>query len=151
MSIKQWLVSLATFVTLAFLPLTAALAESSPVGSWRTYDLSRTPRSIVQIYSSGNQLQGQIVKILPTKGGTPKDLCTACKGSAQNKPKQGMVIIWGLTKEGDKWVNGTILDTDSGKTYRCQVSTSPDGRTLYLHAYVGTPLFGKTVNWERAR
>lgn len=151
MSIKQWLVSFAALVTLTFLPLTTALAEGSPVGSWRTYDLSRTPRSIVKIYPSGNQLQGQIIKILPTKGATPKDLCTACKGSAQNKPKLGMVIIWGLTKEGDKWVNGTILDTDSGKTYRCQVSTSPDGRTLYLHAYVGTPLFGKTVNWERAR
>lgn len=122
----------------------------TPLGLWRTYDLDGIARSIVRFYMAGNKLQAQIVKILPTKGQKPTDLCTACPPPRKNKPKAGMVIVWGLSKQADgTWSGGNVLDTDSGSTYRCQLDVSPDNRILHFHAYVAIPLLGKTVDWVR--
>ena len=149
---------MAWIISLWFLTLTvvnsAPMERTSgptPIGLWRTYDLDGVARSVVRFYQSGSSLQAQIVKILPSKGQKATDVCSACSGSQKNKRRLGMVIVWGLKKQGDMWVNGTVLDTDSGKTYRCQVSVSPDNRTLHFKAYVAVPVLGKTINWSRVR
>ncbi|WP_437635378.1 DUF2147 domain-containing protein [Sorangium sp. So ce854] len=43
---------------------------------------------------------------------------------------------------------GTILDPDSGDTYRC-TSKIVDGNTLDVRGYVGISLFGRTQQWKR--
>lgn len=146
--------NLVIYFVIASLPLFTGVlyAESpTPVGLWQSHDLQGIPRSIVKFSVINNQLQGRIVKLLLTKGQKPSDVCTQCPEPWRNKPKQGMVIIWGLKNKEGVWHSGKVLDTDSGKIYNCQVSVSPDNRTLYLHAYIGVQVLGKTVNWKRVK
>jgi uncharacterized protein (DUF2147 family) len=124
-----------------FLPL-FAFAQAQPIGSWKTYDLQHNPRSIVKLTLQNGTLIGVIQKNL-----SPGKICTACRGKLRNKPLVGLPIIWGLKPEGDKWVNGHVLDVDSGKVYRCQLKVSADNRVLYFTAYVGMPLLGATLKW----
>jgi len=123
----------------------------SPIGLWRTYDLDNNPRSIVRFYLVGNTLQGNIVKILSTNQQKSSDICTNCPSPWKNKSKLGMTIIWGLKKQGDQWVGGTVLDTDGGNTYSCQITLSPDNKVMYFKAYVAVPLLGKTIEWTRVK
>lgn len=139
------------FLMAMTLGFSATTLAGSASGIWTSYDLDGVARSHVKINATASSLSGYIVEILPTKGQKPTDLCTKCKGAQQNKPKQGMMILWGFTPDGDKWTGGRVLDTDSGKAYRANISVSADSQTLYLHAYVAIPALGKTVNWKRIK
>src|SRR5687768_13174182 len=92
-----------------FSPLTFAANDNSPTGLWRTYDEDNTPRSIMRITESNGRLQGRVMKSLPTKGQLPTDRCTKCTDSRKDQLIQGMVVLSGLTKQGDTWTGGWIL------------------------------------------
>ena len=120
-------------------------AEPSPVGLWRTFDLKGHERSVLKFYLVNHELRADVEKSLLYMG----DYCNKCSGKNKNKPYIGMTIIHNLTAKDHKWVNGFILDTDSGNTYRCEITLSDDGKYMYFHAYKGIPLFGKTIRWTR--
>lgn len=120
-------------------------AAPNPEALWRTYDLKGQARSVLKFYVTDGELRADVVKILLKNGA----YCIHCKGNLKNKPYLGMTIIRGLKFKKDKWVNGEVLDTDTGNTYSCNISFSNDGKTMYLHAYKGIPLFGRTVSWKR--
>lgn len=122
-----------------------AMTAQNPEALWRAYDLKGQPRSVLKFYIIHDELRADVVKIL-LKNGT---YCDHCKGNLKNKPYLGMTIIRGLKLKNNKWINGEVLDTDTGNTYSCNISLSTDGQTMYLHAYKGIPLFGRTVNWKR--
>ena len=133
------------FINLLFCTSLYAMSSNNAVGLWRTYDLQGKERSVLKFYVVDNELRADVAKILLYSG----EHCVKCEGKNKNKPFLGMTIIQGLKLKEDKWVNGMILDTDSGKTYGCNVSISDDGRIMYLHAYKGLPLFGRTIRWVR--
>ena len=60
-----------------------------------------------------------------------------------------MTILWGLKDEGEAWKGGQILDPDNGKTYRCKMTVSDDGRELDVRGYIGISLIGRTQTWLR--
>lgn len=122
-------------------------AKPDPVGLWRTYDLQGKERSILQFYLINNELRADVIKSILYLG----DYCTKCPGKNKNKPYIGMTIIHSLIQKDNKWVDGIILDTDSGNTYRCEITLSEDGNYMYFHAYKGIPLFGKTIRWARVQ
>jgi uncharacterized protein (DUF2147 family) len=124
-------------------------AEDAFIGTWESYDLSNTPRSYVKFYQINNTLQGKIIKILSNKSEETNDTCLNCPSPWKNKKKLGMTIIWGLQKDNDMWKNGYVLDTDSGKIYRCQLTISEDTQTLHFRAYIAQPILGKTIDWKR--
>lgn len=132
---------------------TAAFADTAiPAGLWRTYDLDGTARSLVQFSILNGRLQARIVKSLnPAKGQQFNESCVNCPAPWHNKRKVGLIVVWGLKASGNDWVDGRVLDTDSGNIYRCQVSLSPDNRVLHLHAYVAMPMLGRTVDWVRVK
>jgi uncharacterized protein (DUF2147 family) len=150
---KKCMLNFAIAVFLAFcsFPVFSLPSSANIIGSWVTRDLQNIPRSIVKINSANGNTWGTIIKILPTKGQKPTDLCTKCIGTNFNKPKQGMMIIWGLTQQNSGEWKGKILDTDGGNVYSCQITTSADNQVLHLHAYKGIPILGATVNWNRAK
>lgn len=149
---KKIIIALFTVFTTIFLAGAAHAEGPSPVGLWRSYDLDGIARSLVQFSIVNGKLQGRIVKTLnPAKGQQPNELCSNCPAPWTNKKKVGLTIIWGLKQQGNEWVDGRVLDTDSGGVYRCQVSVSPDNRTLHLHAYVAVPMLGRTVDWVRVK
>lgn len=124
--------------------------SQSPVGTWKTIDDNTgKEKSHVRIYEtkSGN-LQGEVVKILdPTRENA---VCTACTGTRKDKPVKGMVILWGLKKEGDEWSGGQILDPEKGKQYKCYIK--PKGnKQLEVRGYVGFSLIGRTQVWQRVQ
>ena len=49
--------------------------------------------------------------------------------------------------KSDAWDGGRILDTASGKIYRCKLWRK--GATLQVRGYIGFSLFGRSQTWRR--
>lgn len=122
-------------------------SHNTPVGTWHTIDDRwNEVKSVVEIKNVSGELKGFIRKIylMPNEGTDP--ICTACKGEYKNSKIVGMKIIWGFERDGDKWVNGKILDPASGNVYASSMSLiGPD--TLKVRGYLG-PFFRSQV-WRR--
>ncbi len=132
------------------LPGLASAQASTPVGLWKTIDdVTGKERSYVRIVEVAGELQGKVEKIFRFPGDDPENLCEECKGERKNQPIVGMTILWGLKNEGDSWKGGKILDPDNGKTYRCKMTMSDDGRELDVRGYIGISLIGRTQTWHR--
>lgn len=142
------------FALLLALPLVAlsfgAFAQNSPVGKWRTIDdKTGKVKSVVEITETANgTLQGRVLQVLDSEKG-PHPLCDACKGANHNKPIEGMVIAWGLRREGDSWDDGKIMDPKNGKVYSARMTVVDGGRKLEVRGYLGFSLLGRTQTWVR--
>jgi len=144
--------TLIALASLAALPARAAEgdAQSTPVGRWRTIDdETKKPRSIVAIWEEDGKLQGRIEELLDPDRPEPDPVCKKCEGERKNQPIRGMKILWGAKKSGDMWTGGKILDPTNGKTYRCNLMPSDDGKKLVVRGYVGIALIGRTQTWVR--
>lgn len=128
----------------------AAFAQASPVGKWRTIDdKTGKVKSIVEITDAGNgTLQGKVLQVLESDKG-PHPVCDACKGANHNKPIEGMVIAWGLRHEDGVWDGGKIMDPKNGKVYSAKMTPIEGGRKLEVRGYLGFSLLGRTQTWVR--
>jgi len=120
----------------------------SPAGVWKSVnDQTGVAKSHVEIFQSGTEWKGKIVKLL----NDPEDsICELCQGSRKNKKVLGMTILTGLKQDGNKFVGGTILDPENGKEYKCQIWLENDQK-LAVRGYIGIPTMGRTQTWERVR
>ncbi len=120
----------------------------SPVGTWKTIDdKTGKEKSYVRIYETkSGKLQGEVTKILTP--GRENAKCEECDGDRKNKPIKGMVILWGLEKDGNEWSGGQILDPNSGKQYKCSMKMNGND-ILEVRGYLGISLLGRTQTWER--
>ncbi|HEX4986053.1 MAG TPA: DUF2147 domain-containing protein [Burkholderiales bacterium] len=140
----------AFLAVLSLLALQATAANDTPAGTWRTIDdKTKQERSIIRITEQGGELKGVVEKIFDQPGDDPAHLCKACKDERKDKPIVGMTILWGLKKDGDAWTGGEILDPKNGKTYRCKLTLSADGRSLDVRGFIGISLIGRTQTWLR--
>ncbi len=126
----------------------ASAAEPTPLGTWRTFDdHTGKARSIVRIYQDNGKLFGKVETALdPARAGR---VCDLCKDDRKDKPVVGMVIIRGLTKSGDEFSGGDILDPDNGKIYRCKIRVTQGGEKLVVRGYIGLSLIGRSQTWTR--
>ena len=69
----------------------------------------------------------------------------------RSQPIMGLRILNGFEydQSKNKWVNGTVYDTTTGKTYKCQMWVQDDPNKLTLKGYIGVPLLGREVVWFR--
>jgi len=141
------------FGVLVLLLLPARLrADPSPppvVGMWQAYDdKTGHPNGVIRLYIQNGRLNGVVARL---RDGVPADAtCFKCSPPMKDKPILGLVILWGLKPDGDSWGGGTVLDPESGDTYRCNIRlAAPD--KLELRGYVGISLFGRTQTWVRTR
>jgi uncharacterized protein (DUF2147 family) len=134
---------------LALLPL-SAFAQNTPVGKWRTIDdHTGKVKSIVEIYSTTDgTLAAKVLQVLNSDKG-PNPICDACKGENHNKPITGMVIAWGLHREGDSWEDGKIMDPKNGRVYSAKMTPIDGGAKLDVRGYMGFSLLGRTQTWIR--
>lgn len=110
-----WVMTLICIMT-----ITSIYAQHTVVGKWKTIDDNTgEAKSIVEIYKKGDKIYGKIKRIL--NEANRNRLCVACKGDDYNQPIEGMVIIKSLEKDGDQYEDGTILDPENGKEYRCKI------------------------------
>ena len=130
----------------------AALAEDlTPVGRWTTIDDSTNkPKSVIRIWEEDGKLLGKIESLILEPGEDPAPKCDKCEGERKDQPVIGMVILWGLTRDGKEWSGGKILDPDNGKTYRCLVEPVAGGAKLKVRGYIGISLLGRTQVWVKA-
>lgn len=123
-----------------------AVAQS-PLGLWKTFDdKTKEEKSIVEIYQINEKLYGKIVKILDET--QADEVCKKCSKSDDrfSQAVEGMEIIRNLTKEGEMWNNGTVLDPENGNVYDCKLWLE-DNDTLKLRGYLA--FFYRTQTWYR--
>ena len=121
----------------------------SVLGHWKTVDdETGKEKSIVEIYENNGKIYGKVIEILDK---TKEDkICVDCSGVNKGKKIKGLTIVEGLKKSGSSWEGGTILDPNSGKVYKCNLSLeNPD--KLKVRGYIGISLFGRTQYWQRVK
>ena len=112
------------FILILFLFPTALLAQNSVVGKWKTIDdETGEAKSIVKIYEREGKYYGKIVKIFRGPGEDPDPICKECPEDDPRYKKKivGMEIIKDLEKDGEEYVDGTVLKPDEGKIYKCKI------------------------------
>jgi uncharacterized protein (DUF2147 family) len=133
------------------LGVSAAWAQASPVGVWKTIDDDgKTEKSLVRITESGGQLSGRIETLFDA---SKKDsVCEKCSDDRKDKKLQGLTILRNVTKQADDeslWAGGDILDPNNGKVYKVRLRPIEDGRKLEVRGYIGMPMLGRTQTWIR--
>ena len=124
--------------------------EASPIGLWKNVDdVSGKPRALIRITELNGVLQGKIEKVFPGPNEDPNPKCDKCEGANKNAPVVGLVMLNGLTKDGDDYVGGQILDPDNGKVYRSTVRLADNGKKLSVRGYIGVPILGRSQTWLR--
>lgn len=127
----------------------AAFAQMSPVGLWRTIDdETKQPKSLVRITESGGVVTGKIEKLFNPSEPDPK--CDKCTDDRKNQPIVGLQIIRNVRQDaGDKslWTGGEILDPGKGKTYKARFKPVDGGKKMEMRGYIG--FLYRTQVWER--
>lgn len=119
----------------------------SVLGKWKTFDdKTGEAKSIVEITERKGKLYGKVVQLLNPKMQDAK--CKDCPDGKAGKPIIGTEVLYNLTKSGDKYDGGKILDPASGKVYKCNIQLG-DKNTLNVRGYVGFSLIGRTQTWKR--
>lgn len=141
MTLKIWTAALLLSAAFA---LPAAADTSSPLGKWRTFDPdSGAAKTVVEITETNGTLEGKIVELLDQS----ETVCTECDGERKNQPLLGMVILWGLTQDGDEWSGGTILRPANGKTANASLELVDNGAKLEVTGKKGP--MSRSQTWER--
>jgi uncharacterized protein (DUF2147 family) len=134
----------------AFVALPVRANETSPTGLWKNVDdATGKPRGLIRITESHGVLEGKIEKVFlsPTENPNPK--CEKCEGPNKGTPVVGLVVLSGLTKQGDEYAGGEILDPDNGKVYRSKLRLIDGGKKLSVRGYIGVPMLGRSQTWVR--
>jgi uncharacterized protein (DUF2147 family) len=135
---------------LSVLLAVSALAgpPDTPVGRWKTYDdKTGAVHGLVEVTEEQGVLKGRILKSYdPLK---PNPTCDLCEGENKGKPVLGMVFLWGLSRQGDEFKGGFILDPDNGKVYKAKLKLEDGGRKLQVRGFIGISLLGRTQTWVR--
>jgi uncharacterized protein (DUF2147 family) len=123
-------------------------AQTTVLGKWRTIDDNTgKEKSIVEITERGGKVYGKIIRIFPEPGKNTDPICDKCPedDSRYNKKVIGMEIIKDMIKSDDEYDEGTILDPEVGKIYKCKIWL--DGKDLKVRGYLGP--FYRTQTWKR--
>ncbi|MGJ7493715.1 DUF2147 domain-containing protein [Variovorax sp. RT4R15] len=129
----------------------SALAQTSPVGLWRSVDdKTGEVKAEIRVTETGGALAGRIEKTLK-KDAKADAVCDECSDDRKGKPIAGLEIIRGGKKaEGkDVWEGGKILDPENGKEYRASFTPIDGGKKLEVRGYLGP--FWRTQTWNRAQ
>ena len=122
------------------------LNAQSIIGEWETFDdLTGDKLSVVEIYNTNGIYFGKIIHLFED----PLDsVCDQFKDDNYKKPIIGLVIIKNLIKDDDEYNEGTILDPNNGKSYKCYLELIGNNK-LKLRGYIGFSILGRTQYWQR--
>ncbi len=131
-------------MTLCALFITVALyAQSDPIlGKWQ----NPSGEGRIEIYKKGEKFYGKLYWI--------KD--SAKKDAKNPDPKlrtrniQGLEILSGFVKDSKTYVDGTIYDPKSGKTYSCKMTLKGNDK-LDIRGYIGISMLGRSETWTRIK
>jgi uncharacterized protein (DUF2147 family) len=130
-----------------FLLISSGIHAQGVFGKWKVVNDAGRVNSIIEIYEKDDAVHGKVIKI--TKEEDRDQKCTECRGELKNKPIEGLNVIRDFEKDGDEYINGTLIDPKSGKEYKGKIwvdENNPD--KLNVRGYIA--FFYKTKVWERA-
>jgi uncharacterized protein (DUF2147 family) len=147
---RQWRIG-AVLILVCF-GLVTVMPAASALGLWKTVDeKTHRVRSIVRIWEENGRLKGRVEKGFPEPGEDPNEPCSKCPEPFKDKPKIGLEFLWGFVPDGDRWVNGSVLDPDEGKIYRCELIPAADGKSMRIFGYIRVIFkIGRSQTWLRA-
>jgi uncharacterized protein (DUF2147 family) len=138
-----------SILTFAILLITNSCFSQSVIGKWKAIDdVTGEAKSVVEIYEKSGKIYGKIIEIFDAKERV--ELCTKCGGNDKNKPILDMIILKGLSKDGEEYNGGTILDPQNGKTYKCYINLESANK-LKVRGYIGFALLGRSQYWLRVK
>jgi uncharacterized protein (DUF2147 family) len=131
-------------------PTKALAADPTPVGLWKIIDDNTgKARGLMRIADVNGVFEGKLEKTFPKPGDEPNPRCEKCDGPRRNQPVLGMIILSGLTKQGDEFQGGEILDPENGTVYRAKIKLLDGGKKLEVRGFIGFSLFGRSQVWLR--
>jgi len=149
--------TIATILVALLLPLATAASTgngNAVLGIWEVEDGSGR----IEINRCGETYCGRIVWIREPNypaddkggmGGKPLLDRENPRRELRTRPQLGLRVMEGYTFRGDNlWDDGTIYNTENGKTYRSSLSLLSADR-LKLRGFIGIPLFGGSTVWKR--
>lgn len=115
-----------------------AQAIANVEGYWTTIDDSTgEAKSVVQVYKYKGKVYGRVVQLIKNKN---------AKAAIPGNPSTlGLDIIWDLSKDGDEYNGGKVLDPEKGSVYRC--SMWREGEELKMRGKLG--IFFRTQTWKK--
>ncbi|MBW4051741.1 MAG: DUF2147 domain-containing protein [Proteobacteria bacterium] len=130
------------------LPVHAAGARlDSPAGLWQPLDSSGKPEGLIRIFEVNGLYYGRIEPASPTDDRNAR--CTHCTGKRHNQPIIGLVIMRHLKPKNGEYVDGDILDPNTGHVYDCSLRLTDGGHKLIMRGFFGISLFGRSQTWLR--
>jgi uncharacterized protein (DUF2147 family) len=119
-----------------------AHAQDSAAGRW----ITESGNLEVEIAPCGDALCGTVVRVIANRsmGAPGSDMDPVDK-----RPALGMKILTDLRPVEGNALDGSIYNRENGKTYGARL-TLDGAQQMFVKAYVGLPVFGKTQLWRRA-
>lgn len=148
----HWL-SLVLAISVCVTALPSSVAASEPlVGKWRAVDTANGDvQSIIELFVKDGTLNGRIVDILTRDGKKLDPLCAPCQGELKDAKVVGAIFLSGLKKDGNRWIDGKVVDLRPGPTQgitaNCELDLV-DGRAK-LFGYLWFRFMGGTDYWQR--
>lgn len=140
-------------IALAFglLGLSALANAADPLNGtvWKTIDdKTKQPKATVRFTEQKNGTLTASIQSILTPG--EENACTKCEGPYHNKSLKGLTIVRGLKNTGGtSYDGGSILDPQTGKTYKLKGKLADGGKKLELRGFVGVAALGRNQTWVR--
>lgn len=138
-------------LALGLLGLTALANAADPLNgtTWKTIDdKTKQPKAIVKFTEQKNGTLSASIQNVLTVG--EEKACTKCQGPYHNKSLKGLSVIHGLKNVGGtSYDNGSILDPQTGKTYKLKGQLTDGGKKLELRGFIGISVLGRNQTWIR--
>ena len=122
-------------------------SEGDLIGDW----LVSEKTAVITFFKNGDKYYGYTSWMNRPKDehGKPRTDIKNPDPKKRNKPLLGAVLCQNFTYDGKGvWVNGTVYDSRSGKTYNAKI-TMKDKNTIVLRGYIGISLIGGSTTWTR--
>lgn len=142
---KKFLIALGLFSFAGF----ANAADPLNGTVWKTIDdKTGKAKALVKFTEQKNGTLSATIQQVLTPG--EENACSKCEGPYKNKSLKGLTIVHGLKSAGgNKYEGGSIVDPNSGKTYK--LKSTLNGNQLDMHGFIGVSLLGRTQTWQRAQ
>lgn len=140
-------------LALGLMGLTALANAADPLNGtvWKTIDdKTKQAKATVKFTEQKNGTLTASIQSILTPG--EENACTKCEGPYKNKSLKGLTIVRGLKNSGGtNYDSGSILDPQSGKTYKLKGELADGGQKLQLRGYIGVAALGRNQTWIRVK
>jgi uncharacterized protein (DUF2147 family) len=98
----------------------------------------------IEIFKSGNKYFGKFIW-----GSNPTKDTKNPKKELRSRDLVGLTFLSNFTFDDGSYIDGTIYDPESGKTYSSKMKL--ENGNLKVRGYVGLSMFGRTETFERIK